>query len=242
MFDSAAATISPRRSRLAGPVAVLAHGLVLAGLIGAAFWNAADLPLPDPPERLSLFSIPIALTSAGGSGGGGRRDSRPPRGQPRSAARASSVPTSLPDQVAANTGPELPVGGDPRQEQETPGLVDGDERGSGGCPHCTADTGSGGHKKGAVVDGSVVAPILIRRVEPIYPEGLRKLHLEGLVILEAIIATNGSIEEFRVVSSANPLFDESAVRAVGQWRYEPCLLAGRPVRVRLLVTVVFRLN
>ena len=59
---------------------------------------------------------------------------------------------------------------------------------------------------------------------------------------EAIIGRNGSIEEIRVVSSGNVLFTEEAVKAVGQWRYEPCLLAGRPVRVRLLVTVFFRLN
>jgi len=43
----------------------------------------------------------------------------------------------------------------------------------------------------------------------------------------------------RVLRSANPLLDEAAVRAVRQWTYRPALLNGRPVRVRLTVTVKF---
>ena len=159
------------------------------------------------------------------------------------AARASSVPTSLPDKVAATAGPELSVGDDPRQGPETPGVADGDEKGTGSCPDCPdADAGPGPDRGGHVVDASVVAPILVLRVEPIYPEALRKLRLEGVLVLEAIIGTNGSIEEVRVASSTNALLNEAATRAVGQWRYRPCLFAGRPVRVRLFVTVTFRLN
>jgi TonB family protein len=243
MFDSVVAAVSPQRARLAGPAAALAHGLVFAGLIGAALWNAAELPLPDPPERISLFSIPIALSSpAGGAGGGGRQDTPAPRSRPKAAVQANSFPTRLPDEVAGATGPELTDGTGPRQGQvilDTGFFDDGDGTGSGTCPSCRG-TGSG--VKSDVIDGTVVAPILIRQVEPIYPETLRKVRQEGRVVLEAIIARNGSIEEIRVVSSANALFDEAAVKAVGQWRYEPCLFAGRPVSVRLLVTVIFRLN
>jgi TonB family protein len=242
MFDSVVAAVSPRRTRLAGPAAALAHGLALAGFIGAALWNAAELPLPDPPDRISIF--PIALTtSIGGSGGGGHPDVRVPKGQQRTAVRSNSFPTRLPDQVATSTEPDLPAGNSSQREpgKSSPGLGDdGDSSDSGVCPNCPV--GPGSSDKGDVVDGSVVAPILVRRVEPIYPETMRKLHLEGRVVLEAIIARNGSIEEIRVVSSANALFEEAAAKAVGQWLYEPCLLAGRPVRVRLLVTVVFRLN
>jgi TonB family protein len=243
MFDSVVAAVSPSRTRLAGPVAALAHGVVFAGLIGAALWNAAELPLPDPPERVSWnFAIPIALSGpSGGGGGGGRQDARTSKGQQKAAVRANSFPSSLPDEVARATEPELTDGEGPRQgpgESDNVGLSgDKEGLGFGDCPDCPV-----GLERGDVVDGSVVAPILVRRVEPNYPEALRKLRLEGRVILEAIIGRNGSIEEIRVVSSGNVLFTEEAVKAVGQWRYEPCLFAGRPVRVRLVVTVAFRLN
>lgn len=243
MFDSVAVAVSPSRSRLAGPVAAFAHGLVFAGLIGAALWNAADLQLPALPERVTecFPMIPIALSGpAGGTGGGGRRDTAVPRSRPKAAVHP--IPERLPDEVSPVSGPEIPIGEGPGQDQGNRHVIGtGNEKeGPGDCPTCPVGPGAG--EKGDVVDGTVVAPILVRRVEPNYPEALRKLRLEGRVLLEAIIGRNGSIEEIRVVSSGNVLFTEEAVKAVGQWRYQPCLFAGRPVRVRLMVTVAFRLN
>jgi TonB family protein len=63
-----------------------------------------------------------------------------------------------------------------------------------------------------------------------------------VVILEAIITDQGSVEDVRVLKSVNPLLDASAVRAVQQWKYKPATLNGRAVRVYLTVTVTFRLN
>jgi protein TonB len=79
-------------------------------------------------------------------------------------------------------------------------------------------------------------------VEPQYPEAARKARMEGVVILEAIITDQGSVEDVRVLKSVNPLLDASAVRAVQQWKYKPATLNGRAVRVYLTVTVTFRLN
>jgi TonB family protein len=241
MFESVATAVSPRRSHLAGPAAAVAHGLVFAGLIGAALWDAADLTLPDPPERPPILSIPVAITGTAGRGGGGQRDVKPPKGHQRAAAGANSFPSRLPDQIASATGREIPVADLPGRGPETSGFVDGEGEGSGDCPNCPIGLERGGDTSD-VVDGSVVAPILVRRVEPSYPETSRKLRQEGRVVLEAIIGRNGAIEEIRVFSSANALLDDAAVKAVSQWRYKPCLHAGHPVRVRLLVTVNFRLN
>lgn len=38
-----------------------------------------------------------------------------------------------------------------------------------------------------------------------------------------------------------PLFDEVAVAAVKQWRYQPLLLNGKPTEFILTVTLVFNL-
>ncbi len=84
--------------------------------------------------------------------------------------------------------------------------------------------------------------MLTSRIEPQYPEAARKARMEGVVILEAIITDQGTVEDVRVLKSVNPLLDASAVRAVQQWKYKPATLNGRAVRVYLTVTVTFRLN
>lgn len=86
------------------------------------------------------------------------------------------------------------------------------------------------------------APVLIRRVEPEYTKDARKGGLEGRVVLEAIIAADGSVENIRVLKSATYSLDQFAMNAVRQWRYKPALCGDRPVRVYLTVTVTFSLN
>jgi TonB family protein len=44
-----------------------------------------------------------------------------------------------------------------------------------------------------------------------------------------------------VVRHSDPEFDDSALAAVRQWRYEPATLKGAPVRVYLTLTVSFRM-
>jgi protein TonB len=90
--------------------------------------------------------------------------------------------------------------------------------------------------------GDVKPPQLIGRVEPSYPELERKLRREGIVILEAIITTDGTVDEIRILKSADVGLDEAARLAVMQWRYRPATLNGRAMRVYLTVTITFRLH
>lgn len=92
------------------------------------------------------------------------------------------------------------------------------------------------------VGGDVLAPVLINRVEPSYPEAVRKARLEGVVKVEAVVTATGSVEEVKVVNSSSPPLDASAVRAVQQWKYKPATLNGQPVAVYLTVTVTFNLH
>lgn len=86
----------------------------------------------------------------------------------------------------------------------------------------------------------VIAARLIRRVEPIYPIIGRQLGREGRVELRAIIATDGSIQALEVISG-DPLFIQSALAAVREWRYQPTLLDGQPVEVDTHITVIYTL-
>jgi protein TonB len=89
--------------------------------------------------------------------------------------------------------------------------------------------------------GSIRPPQKIVDVAPIYPQIARAAHVEGVVILEAVIAEDGSVREVRVLRS-NPLLDAAAMEAVHQWRFTPTLLNGEPVPVVMTVTVGFRLR
>ncbi|HEV8232156.1 MAG TPA: energy transducer TonB [Thermoanaerobaculia bacterium] len=92
------------------------------------------------------------------------------------------------------------------------------------------------------VGGDVVAPKLVNRVEPEYPESARRARLEGVVITEGIVATDGCVRDIRFVKSAARELDLSSVLALSRWRYRPALLDGRPVRVYVTVTMTFNLD
>jgi len=78
-------------------------------------------------------------------------------------------------------------------------------------------------------------------VAPTYPPLARAAGVEGVVILEAVIAEDGSVRDVRVLRS-NPLLEAAALEAVRQWRFSPTLLNGEPVPVVMTVTVAFRLH
>lgn len=83
--------------------------------------------------------------------------------------------------------------------------------------------------------------MLLTRVKPEYPVIAKLAHVEGAVILEAIISKDGAIENLRVVSG-NPLLIKSAIEAVQQWRYKPYLLSGMAIDVETRITVSFQLT
>jgi TonB family protein len=91
------------------------------------------------------------------------------------------------------------------------------------------------------VGGDITAPALVSRVEPEYPLLAQRAHVQGVVILEAVVDREGRVEQVKILRSI-PLLDAAAVAAVRQWRYSPLLLNGTPQRFVLTVTVSFSLN
>lgn len=82
---------------------------------------------------------------------------------------------------------------------------------------------------------------LTRRVEPVYPHLALQLRRETRVELHAIIATDGSVQSLQVISG-DPLFYQSALDAVREWRYTPTFLNDQPVEVDTHMTVIYTLN
>ena len=91
------------------------------------------------------------------------------------------------------------------------------------------------------VSAGVQAARLVQRIEPVYPFLAKSVHREGRVELQATIATDGRIKSLKVVSG-DPMFIQSALSAVQQWRYQPTLLNGEPVEVDTYITVVYTLS
>ena len=90
------------------------------------------------------------------------------------------------------------------------------------------------------VGGQIQTPALLHRVEPVYPPFAVNAHLQGVVILEALVDEDGSVAEVKVLRSATALLDNAALVAVRQWRYSPLLLNG--IRTRFVLTVVLSFN
>lgn len=90
------------------------------------------------------------------------------------------------------------------------------------------------------VSASVIAAQLVRRVQPTYPTLAVQIRREGRVELHALISTDGSVESLEVISG-DPMFIQSALTAVRDWRYQPTLLNGQPVEVDTHITVIYTL-
>ena len=84
-------------------------------------------------------------------------------------------------------------------------------------------------------------PRKLHDVAPRYPELAQRANVEGIVIIEAVIAVDGTVRDARVLRS-QPLLDHAALDAVKQWRYAPTRLGGVAVPVIVTVTVRFRLQ
>lgn len=217
------------------PVAIALHVAVIGAFVGASVWSVGEPPEPVIPVT---FFAPLPAPPPPRGDGGHLRETAPTRRDPQSTSPTIVLPTNPepPDTPLQREGPDYP--GDDRGP--TPGELDGVENGTGGTP--AVEPGSGRDADRHIVGGDVKAPILTFRTEPDYPESLRRAHVEGLVILEAVITADGAVEELRVLRSANPLLDRAVLDAVRQWRYKPATLNGRAVSVYLTVTVTFGLK
>jgi TonB family protein len=82
---------------------------------------------------------------------------------------------------------------------------------------------------------------IVTKVDPAYPEAARKAGIEGLVVLDAVIAPDGTVKSLRPVSGP-ALLVRSATDAVQSWKFEPYLSSGKAVEVETTIAVEFLLH
>lgn len=228
--------------------AVLALAVLLGWMVGRVGWSMAVNRVP----------VQIALTP--------EEAPAPPQGipnpQPPTPVGEEPAASAKPAAAQPSTPPPAKAAPKPKTETAEPmgGLVVYEHgkvvfRMAPSKPESSAPIGPGvvgsdAIQKAAIREddksdaaGSGAAPAssyLLRRVEPEYPEAAREQHIQGPVVLTALVGTNGAVRELTVVSG-NPLLANAATDAVRQWRFKPHQLKGNAVEFETRITVNFAL-
>jgi TonB family protein len=88
------------------------------------------------------------------------------------------------------------------------------------------------------VSAGQMAGNLISRPDPVYPPIAKAAHVQGAVVLRAVISKTGEVTNYAVASGPEMLRG-SAIDAVKQWKYKPYLVNGMPMEVETTITVNF---
>jgi len=256
------------RRRLSGALSVslLAH-LFLAVLLGVVAHRISTTNI----GQTEIRKPPIARMAWSGFGGGGSGDHQaPPRqlerpGQQRTpaiAAPASAItPTSAPkpaDDVQPVVAPIMPV---ESGLQISPGVSAAITQtsdflgpGSGGGPGSGKGPGNGNGDGAGLNDGSGegtgggrpgdIAPVLLKQVRPNYTQAGMMARAQGIMRVEAVVLTDGSVGDVRLVGGFEPPFglDQEAVNAVKQWRFVPGRREGHVTPMRVSIELSFTLR
>lgn len=82
---------------------------------------------------------------------------------------------------------------------------------------------------------------LIKKVSPEYPETARQRRVEGTVSADVRITVDGIPKIGQVVGHASPDLEQSSIRALRDWRYEPALCQTSPVEIETVLQVNYSL-
>jgi periplasmic protein TonB len=91
------------------------------------------------------------------------------------------------------------------------------------------------------VTSGVTEGLLTHKVMPDYPQAAKSAHMQGTVVLAAVIGKDGAVKDLKVVSGP-PVLAQSAMAAVKQWRYKPYYLNGQATEVDTTINVNFKLG
>ena len=211
-------------------VSICTHAAVVVAIFVAPIFATTDLP--DPRRPLTFEAItPIATPTIPVN----------PRPQPT---QPSKVIAAFPVVEPSELPPDLPPIGPPppRIDACDPCGVVGVPLGDGPVGHdLTPPPVTQAPKDPIPVGGKIQPPTRIAYVAPVYPPLALASHVQGTVILQAVIDEKGSVRELRVLRG-HPLLDDAAMQAVAKWHFTPTLLNGTTVPVVMTVTVTFSLT
>ena len=245
----------------------VAGALVLAFLLTGRGTLPVSRPTPIPLDSRLVWlpdaNLPAADPPGGGMSGGNRQPD-PPQAAQIPGPGDIAVPTSRPHRIVPDADPkdqpETPAVVVPFQPA-TAGVQDiagalrpvrvGDvaSAGSGSGAGAGYDAGSrpGATRGPGVGDGPPGYgggsdwPVPVFQVKPQYTRDAMRAKLQGMVTLEVVVQTDGTVGDAKVVRSLDPIFglDQAAIAAVKAWRFKPAMRAGKPIPVLVTVELTF---
>lgn len=90
--------------------------------------------------------------------------------------------------------------------------------------------------------GDLTAPIATDKVDPAYPAELMRNGIEGTVVLYAVIRSDGTVNEIRVLRGFDTRLDENARLALSRWHFRPATKNGEAVDLEAVVQIPFRVR
>jgi TonB family protein len=91
------------------------------------------------------------------------------------------------------------------------------------------------------VSSGVMAANLVSASPPSYPKLASLTHMQGKVVMQAIISKDGTVQNLQVIQGHH-LLRGAAKNSARTWRYRPYLVNGKPVEVATIVSVDFTLG
>ena len=174
-------------------------------------------PVEPPPVKVEPVAAPVVSVAA----------------DPRDRAGVPWTPREPPPQDIDSHGPG--AGGGTGTGQGT-GIGEGSGAGIG--PGSGGGTGGGPYRPGT----GITAPAILREVKPDYTEEGRRRHVEGDVVLEIVVKSDGSVGNVKLLQGLGAGLDQRAIDAVRQWRFSPAKRYGVPVDVMVEVAMEFKLR
>jgi len=91
-----------------------------------------------------------------------------------------------------------------------------------------------------VTSADLSGPSPIKKSDPRYPPTLVNEHVEGEVVLYAVIRADGSVDSIELVRGLDQQLDANAMEALSQWKFRPASRQGTPVDLEAIVHIPFR--
>ncbi len=226
-------------------MSVIAHSAVIVGAIAFSI-ASVNFPTsaPDAYEDAPVFT-PVSVPPPLGNPNGGHPAQPEPQKQatPPPVTSQITAPTTVPETIS-------PVAAPSTSNSDATGPSTGTVPGPVGQLWGVKDS-IGDIDAPPVVNAAppvedkiyqpyeVKAPVLLRKVDPIYPQMFVRAGIPATVVLRCVIDKNGHVRDAQVVASGKKPFDDAVIAAVQQWRYNPASLRGEAVDSYLDVTVHF---
>jgi len=90
----------------------------------------------------------------------------------------------------------------------------------------------------------VTIPRVLKEAKPQYTAEAMRAKIQGSVVLECVVQTDGTVGDVRVIRSLDTTYglDQEAIKAAKQWRFAPGTRNGEPVPVMVSIELTFTLG